>query len=154
MTKKALPLLLLLLSSVFAVGQTTVTVTNGPSGSGCLNPNYPSTYYCVAMHRYSSTGTFEGYLAFWLKLAPGGATFTNGEVFVLDATGNSIFTATNFAGTFNGTDFQGTYSTTLNGKVVTGSIYQVMAPRLACAGRYGCHWTVGDSGGKGSYQIH
>src|ERR1700730_7391108 len=145
MTKKALPLLLLLLSSVFAVGQTTVTFTNGPSGGGCLNPHYPTTYYCVAMQRYSSTGTFAGYLAFWLKLAPRGATFTKGRVFMPDTSGNSIFTATNFAGTFDGTNFQGTYSTTLNGTVVTGSIDQVMAPRKICTGRYGCHWTVGDS---------
>lgn len=143
--KKALPLLFLLLSSAFAFTQTTTSFT--VTGSrGCVNPNYPTTYYCSAMPRYEN-GVQVGYLAFWLKLNSDGITFQNGEVFIQDMGGTSLFTARNFAGTFDGTVFKGTFSTA----TMSGNTRQTMGPVRICAGKYGCHWRTGDVGGSGSY---
>ena len=142
--KKALPLLFLLLSSVFAFTQTTTTFTNTGS-RGCVNPNYPGTYYCTSMQRYEN-GVQVGYLAFWLKLNSDGLSFQNGELWIQDMTGTAILSSATFAGTYDGQTFKGSFSAA-NG---SGKTSQTMGPVRICAGRYGCHWSTGDVGGSGS----
>ena len=142
--KKALPLLFLLLSSAFAFTQT--SFTNLGHGS-CVNPNYPTTYYCTSMPRYEN-GVQVGYLAFWLKLNSDGMTFQNGELWIQNMSGTAILASTNFAGTFDGTRFKGSFSAS-NG---AGSTSQTMGQVRVCAGKYGCYWRTGDEGGSGSYK--
>jgi hypothetical protein len=141
--KKALPLLFLLLSSAFAFTQT--SFSNLGRGS-CVNPNYPTTYYCTSMPRYQN-GVQVGYLAFWLKLNSDGMSFQGGELWIQDMTGTAILSSANFAGTYDGTTFKGSFSAS-NG---SGKTSQTMGPVRMCAGKYGCYWRTGDVGGSGSY---
>jgi hypothetical protein len=143
--KKALPLLFLLLSSVFAVGQTTTQFTNAGSGP-CVNPNYPRNYYCAAIKRYEN-GVWVGYLAFFFVLNADGETFQNGTYSVADTNDATIFSAQNFSGTFNGKTVNGTFSTS----TVIGSTSQAMGLIKWCAGRYGCYYREADLGGSGTY---
>jgi hypothetical protein len=146
MRKKVLSLMFLLMSSAFAFTQTSFT-NHGTTGA-CVNPNYPTTYYCTSMPRIEG-GVQVGYLAFWLKLNSDGVTFQNGSLWLQDMTGTSFLSSTNFAGTFDGKTINGSFSAS-NG---SGSTSQSIGPVYVCAGRYGCSWKTGDLGGSGTYTL-
>ena len=142
---KTLALSILLMSSAFAFTQTTQFTNTG--SSPCVNPNYPRNYYCSAMKRYDSSGVWTGYLAFAFVLNADGSTFQNGTYSVQDVNDQTIFSATNFAGTFDGKTVNGSFSTS----TVTGSTSQSMGLIKWCAGKYGCYYREADVGGSGTY---
>src|ERR1700757_2000948 len=143
---KTLALSILLMSSAFAFTQTTTTFTNTGS-SPCVNPNYPRNYFCSAMKRYDASGVWIGYLAFAFVLNSDGSTFQNGTYSVQDTNDQTIFSASNFSGTFDGKTVNGSFSTS----TVIGSTSQNMGLIKWCSGKYGCYYREADLGGSGTY---